>query len=174
MVALERKADLGDMLRGEAGQRMIVNGWGDGDYKDIMAGVDALVADGTADPDRLGVMGASYGGFMTSWLVGQTDRFRAAVAQNAVSEFGRALLGEPRWAWVGLPLSVARAFEYGFLVLGFIGSLLVSYRLAESEQRSARLKIFATWALISLVIWCAALWLMSQPMEMRGTVLGGG
>jgi dipeptidyl aminopeptidase/acylaminoacyl peptidase len=50
---------------GEAGQRAIVNAWGESDYKDIMAGVDDLVAKGVADPDRLGVMGASYGGFMT-------------------------------------------------------------------------------------------------------------
>ena len=44
---------------GEAGQRAIVNGWGEGDYKDIMAGVDQLVGRGIADPQRLGVMGAS-------------------------------------------------------------------------------------------------------------------
>src|SRR5262249_15403039 len=50
---------------GEAGQRAIVNAWGDADYKDIMAGIDHLVASGVADPDRLGIMGASYGGFMT-------------------------------------------------------------------------------------------------------------
>ncbi len=52
--------------------------WGGGDYRDLMAGVDALVAMGIADPDRLGVMGWSYGGFMTSWIVTQTDRFKAA------------------------------------------------------------------------------------------------
>jgi dipeptidyl aminopeptidase/acylaminoacyl peptidase len=63
---------------GEAGFRMIVKRWGDGDFKDIMAGVDHLIATGLADPDRLGVMGASYGGFMTSWIVTQTDRFKAA------------------------------------------------------------------------------------------------
>jgi dipeptidyl aminopeptidase/acylaminoacyl peptidase len=54
------------------------NDWGGGDYRDIMAGVDAMVQRGVADPERLGVMGWSYGGFMTSWIVTQTDRFRAA------------------------------------------------------------------------------------------------
>ena len=39
---------------------MIKNAWGEGDYKDIMAGVDHLIAQGIADPDRLGVMGGSY------------------------------------------------------------------------------------------------------------------
>ena len=71
---------------GEAGQRMIVNSWGEGDYKDIMAGVDKLVADGVADPDRLGVMGASYGGFMTNWIVTQTGRFKAASAGASISD----------------------------------------------------------------------------------------
>lgn len=63
---------------GEAGQRLIVNAWGEGDYRDIMAGVDEMVRRGIADPDRLGVMGASYGGYMTSWIVTQTGRFKAA------------------------------------------------------------------------------------------------
>jgi len=71
---------------GEAGQRMIVNSWGEGDYRDIMAGVDKLVSDGIADPDRLGVMGASYGGFMTNWIVTQTSRFKAASAGASISD----------------------------------------------------------------------------------------
>jgi dipeptidyl aminopeptidase/acylaminoacyl peptidase len=53
-----------------------VNDWGGGDFQDIMAGVDELVARGIADPDRLGVMGWSYGGFMAAWAIGHTDRFR--------------------------------------------------------------------------------------------------
>jgi dipeptidyl aminopeptidase/acylaminoacyl peptidase len=52
--------------------------WGGGDYKDLMAGVDRLVEVGIADPDRLGVMGWSYGGYMTSWVITQTKRFKAA------------------------------------------------------------------------------------------------
>ena len=71
---------------GEAGQRMIVNAWGEGDYKDVMAVVDRLVADGVADPDRLGVMGASYGGYMTNWIVTQTQRFKAASAGASISD----------------------------------------------------------------------------------------
>jgi dipeptidyl aminopeptidase/acylaminoacyl peptidase len=52
--------------------------WGGGDYQDILSGVDALVARGIADPDRLGIMGWSYGGYMTSWVITQTRRFKAA------------------------------------------------------------------------------------------------
>ncbi|MBI3857238.1 MAG: S9 family peptidase [Planctomycetes bacterium] len=52
--------------------------WGGGDYRDLMAGVDDVVARGIADPERMGVMGWSYGGFMTSWTITQTRRFKAA------------------------------------------------------------------------------------------------
>lgn len=59
--------------------------WGGGDYKDLMTGVDRLIQDGIADPDRLGVMGWSYGGFMTSWVITQTRRFKAASIGAAVT-----------------------------------------------------------------------------------------
>ena len=52
--------------------------WGGGDYRDIMSGVDHVIALGVADQNRLGVMGWSYGGYMTSWIITQTDRFKAA------------------------------------------------------------------------------------------------
>lgn len=52
--------------------------WGGGDYRDLLTGVDHVIGKGLADPDQLGVMGWSYGGFMTSWIITQTSRFRAA------------------------------------------------------------------------------------------------
>jgi dipeptidyl aminopeptidase/acylaminoacyl peptidase len=52
--------------------------WGGGDYRDILAGVDHVIAMGVADPDRLGITGWSYGGYMTSWVITQTKRFKAA------------------------------------------------------------------------------------------------
>jgi dipeptidyl aminopeptidase/acylaminoacyl peptidase len=52
--------------------------WGKGDYQDIQSGVDALIAKGVADPERMGIMGWSYGGYMTSWTITQTSRFKAA------------------------------------------------------------------------------------------------
>ena len=71
---------------GEAGHKMIINDWGGPDYKDIMAGVDHVIAEGIADPNRLGVMGASYGGFMTNWIVTQTSRFKAASAGASIAD----------------------------------------------------------------------------------------
>ena len=65
---------------GQAFARAVVEDWGGKDYQDIMASLDHVIARGIADPDRLGVTGWSYGGYMTSWTITQTDRFRAAVA----------------------------------------------------------------------------------------------
>lgn len=59
--------------------------WGGGDYRDILTGVDHVIGMGVADAQRLGVMGWSYGGFMTSWIVTQTKRFKAASAGAAVT-----------------------------------------------------------------------------------------
>ena len=59
--------------------------WGGGDYEDIVSGVDDLVNKGLVDPERLGVGGWSYGGFMTSWIVTHTNRFKAAVCGAGVT-----------------------------------------------------------------------------------------
>lgn len=64
---------------GEKFLRANIHDWGGGDYRDIMSGVDALVARGVADPDKLAHIGWSYGGYMTAWVITQTPRFRAAV-----------------------------------------------------------------------------------------------
>ncbi|MBC8229074.1 S9 family peptidase [bacterium] len=67
--------------------------WGIGDYQDIMTGIDHLIDQGIADPERLVVGGWSYGGYMTSWMVTQTDRFKAAMngcgVTNLVSMYGQ-------------------------------------------------------------------------------------
>lgn len=71
--------------------------WGEKDSLDIMAGVDALLAKGYIDEQRMGVTGGSYGGFMTNWLIGHNDRFKAAVTQRSVvnlaSDFGSSDFG---------------------------------------------------------------------------------
>jgi dipeptidyl aminopeptidase/acylaminoacyl peptidase len=59
--------------------------WGGSDAADAHAAVDHVVALGLADPDRLGVLGLSYGGFLVHWLIGTSDRFRAAVSENGVA-----------------------------------------------------------------------------------------
>ena len=54
------------------------NDWGGKDFMDLMAGVDYIIKMGVADENKMGVMGWSYGGFMSSWIVGHTNRFKAA------------------------------------------------------------------------------------------------
>jgi dipeptidyl aminopeptidase/acylaminoacyl peptidase len=101
-------------IRGSAGYgsdwiRPQLGDWGGVDADDVHAAVDHVVDLGLADPERLGLMGLSYGGFMVNWLVGTTDRFKAAVSENGVTnqvgdwgnsdagpEFDRAaLMGDP-------------------------------------------------------------------------------
>jgi dipeptidyl aminopeptidase/acylaminoacyl peptidase len=64
---------------GEKFLRANVADWGGGDFADIMTGVDALIARGVADKDRLAHIGWSYGGYMTAWAITQTTRFKAAM-----------------------------------------------------------------------------------------------
>ncbi len=78
---------------GEAFTRAIVLDWGGPDYDDLMRVVDeALRRYPEIDPDRLGVTGGSYGGYMTNWIVGHTDRFRAAATQRSVVDLKTLLL----------------------------------------------------------------------------------
>ncbi len=73
---------------GQKFERGIVNNWGGMDYQDVMAGVDAALKQNPwIDSDRLGVTGGSYGGFMTNWILGHTNRFKAAVTLRSVSNF---------------------------------------------------------------------------------------
>ncbi len=67
----------GSTGRGEKFESANQNDWGNGDFKDDMSGVQAMVDKGWADPDRLGAFGWSYGGYMTMWIDTQTDRFKA-------------------------------------------------------------------------------------------------
>ena len=77
----------GSTGRGQAFADHVVGDMGGGDADDLLAGLDALIERGIADPERLGVTGGSYGGFMTSWLVTRTDRFAAAVSMAPVNDY---------------------------------------------------------------------------------------
>jgi dipeptidyl aminopeptidase/acylaminoacyl peptidase len=72
---------------GEEHTKAIFRRWGDADYADIMAWADVVAGLEYVDPARMGVTGGSYGGYMTNWIIGHTQRFRAAVTQRSVSNF---------------------------------------------------------------------------------------
>jgi dipeptidyl aminopeptidase/acylaminoacyl peptidase len=95
---------------GERFRRSVVRDWGGKDYLDLMSSLDQIIErTGYIDAKRLGVGGGSYGGYMTNWIIGQTDRFAAAVSMrsisNLVSEYsqhdivlwGTLQLGPPPW-----------------------------------------------------------------------------
>lgn len=81
--------------------------WGGADFKDVMAGVDYLIKQGIADPQRLGIGGWSYGGYMAEWAITQTNRFKAAVSGagmvDLIAEFNTENgTSYDKWFW-GLP-----------------------------------------------------------------------
>jgi dipeptidyl aminopeptidase/acylaminoacyl peptidase len=72
---------------GEQHALAIYSGWGDADYSDLMAWTDYIAQQPYIDSERMGVTGGSYGGYMTVWIIGHTQRFKAAVTQRCVSNF---------------------------------------------------------------------------------------
>ena len=83
---------------GEAFTRAVIGDWGGGDFADVMAALDeALRRHELVDAERLGVMGGSYGGFLASWIVGHSSRFKAACSERAVNDhvgmFGNSDIG---------------------------------------------------------------------------------
>lgn len=91
---------------GQPYSRLNIGDPGGAEFDDILAGIDWCVAEGFADPDRLGVTGASYGGYMTAWAVATKNRFKAAVMVSGISnqwschyscnhDFGEFIVGGP-------------------------------------------------------------------------------
>ena len=88
----------GSLTYGENFTQLIHQAWGEVDFPHVMAYADEAVAQGWADPDRLGVAGGSYGGFLTNWAVGHTDRFKAAVSQRGVSDL-TSIFASSEFGW---------------------------------------------------------------------------
>ena len=68
-----------------------IRDWGPGPMRDVLAGVESLVADGLADPERLGVTGGSYGGYLTNWIIAHDQRFAAAMTCRSRQRHADAL-----------------------------------------------------------------------------------
>ena len=129
----------------------------DSNFADLMAAVDASIASGIADPNNLFVTGGSGGGILTAWLIGKTDRFRAAATQKPVINwtsmaltadgvpfFGRYWMGGMPWEnyqsyWSRSPLSLMANVKTPTLVV--VGSEDYRTPVSEAEQYYAALKL---------------------------------
>jgi len=94
------------------------------------------------------------------------------VTQNAFASIGWPILGDPRWTLVGLPNTIVEPVEFGFLLLGLAGSMLVAWRLAHDDSERP-LRAFLPWGVLSIVLFLCCAWLMTQPMDMRATMMAG-
>jgi dipeptidyl aminopeptidase/acylaminoacyl peptidase len=108
--------------------------WGEADLPDLIAGVETVLGRGYVDPERLVVTGGSYGGFMTAWVIGHDNRFKAAVAQRGVYdlitfystsdiprltewEFDAAPWEDPETLWKYSPLSYVENIHTPLLLI---------------------------------------------------------
>ena len=94
------------------------------------------------------------------------------VVQSAAADvFGKGALGAPLWAWAGLKPGAVYPIELGLVLLGLMGSLATAGAVAQREHPRAPLRAAAPWAALVVALACASIWVLSQPMEMRGTSL---
>ncbi len=147
----------GSTSYGEAFANLIDRAYPGTDYDDLMASVDAAIADGVADPNNLFVTGGSGGGVLTAWIVGKTDRFKAAASQkpviNWISEaltmdatpftsrywFDKKPWEDPMSYWNRSPLSLVGNVKTPTLVV--VGSEDYRTPVSEAEQYYAALQI---------------------------------
>lgn len=148
---------------GEAYTSAIKGAWGGPDYTDLMAVVDHVLQRGYIDEARLGVMGGSYGGFMTNWVVSHTDRFRAAITDRSVVNlhsmagtcdypllpgdyFRGNAWAEPEHLWDHSPLKYAGDIHTPLLIIHSEGDLRCP--IEQAEQLFAALKVQGKDALL--------------------------
>jgi dipeptidyl aminopeptidase/acylaminoacyl peptidase len=147
----------GSTSYGEAFANTIHHAYPGNDYDDLMSVVDAAVARGVADPKNLFVTGGSGGGILTAWLIGKTDRFRAAAAQkpvinwtsmaltsDGVQFFGPYWMGALPWEnyqsyWARSPLSLMANVKTPTLVV--VGAEDYRTPVSEAEQLYSALKL---------------------------------
>jgi len=146
----------GSFGQGEAFTQANVQDFGGGDLRDILAGVDEVIATQPVDPQRLGITGHSYGGYMTMWTVTQTQRFRAAVAgagivnwqsyygQNGINEwmppfFGATVYDDPAVYAKSAPITFIKNVRTP--TLSFVGGADIECPPAQTQEFGAALRI---------------------------------
>jgi len=147
----------GSTSYGEEFGNLIHHAYPGNDYDDLIAGVDALIAQGNVDPENLFVTGGSGGGVLTAWIVGKTDRFRAAVVAKPVINwssfaltsdvtsffykywFGAYPWEQPEQYWKRSPLSLVGNVKTPTMLL--TGEADFRTPIGESEQYYQALKL---------------------------------
>ena len=97
------------------------------------------------------------------------------VMQSFLADFGLPILGDPRWELAAIvPESLLVPLELLLLELGMLVSLTIGYRIAKEQQGvvSKAIRALLPWAILIVALFLTGAWLMTQPMEMRGTILG--
>ena len=146
----------GSFGQGEAFTQANAQDFGGGDLRDILAGVDEVIAKEPVNPQRLGIIGHSYGGYMTMWTVTQTQRFRAAVAgagivnwqsyygQNGINEwmppyFGATVYDDPAVYAKSSPINFIKNVRTP--TLAFVGAADIECPPAQTQEFGAALRM---------------------------------
>lgn len=141
---------------GEEFRRAVALDWGGADFGDLMACLDQVVAGGRVDEARIGVAGGSYGGYMTNWAIGHTDRFAAAVAMrsisNLISEYaqhdialwGQLEMGPPPWSdpdelWRRSPIRYVEEIRTPLLLIH--GEMDLRCAISQAEELFGALRL---------------------------------
>jgi len=120
-------------------------------------------------PIGLGIWVAHYGFHLLTGALTIVPVVQSAV----VDAFGRALLGGPAWGWVGFQPGAVFPMQLGCVVLGAAGSLGMVHAVSQRDQPSRPLLVSVPWLAVVLVIATVALWILTQPMEMRAVSFPG-
>ncbi len=128
----------GSTGRTDAFAREVQGAWGTADMPDFMAAVDHVLSLGGLDPERLGVTGGSYGGFSTNWLLGHTDRFKAAVTDRSICNM-TSMFGTDDIALVSLYPDMGTPWEdpdlyWDMSPLKYVGNVTTPCLIVHSEN----------------------------------------
>ena len=105
----------------------------------------------------------------STWLASDVDVPVAATTWNHIDAFGSPILGEPLWGWLGMRPGLVLPLQVGAVILGGIGSTSLIHRISERDYRGHAAEAGAPWVVIAVGLTALALWILAQPMDMRGT-----
>lgn len=147
-------------------KKAIHRNWGDLPMGDVLAGADTVIARGLANPDKQMITGGSYAGYLTAWILGHTNRFKAAVAQRGVydmttwwgmantwrlfeSEFATVPWEDPELAWKASPIAYADRIETPLLLLHGeqdyrvgLGGVQTLFRMLKAQGKEVELVLY--------------------------------